>query len=85
MSNNTINYPGDVTTFDPARILGPDIYGAYYRQVSATYDAGTDRTAMLLRPIASAELAQIVEDDKQQTFAKLDAIQSITELFGGAL
>ena len=81
--SNTINYPGDCTRFDPERILGPDLHGAYYRQISATYDQGFDRTVMRLRPIPPKEFAQLVEDDKERTFDKLDAIGRIGELFGG--
>lgn len=73
--SNTINYPGDCTRFDPERILGPDLHGAY--------DQELDRTVMRLRPIPPKELAQLVEDDKGRTFDKLDAIGRIGELFGG--
>ncbi len=58
--SNVLHYRGDCTDFDPDQIMGPDLHGAYYRPVSADYDATTDRTTMQFRPIPPAELAELV-------------------------
>ena len=51
-SRNTAHYRGDVTRSLLAQPqFGPDMYGARYSCVSATYDAQTDRTTATFRPI----------------------------------
>lgn len=85
MSNNTISYPGDCTTFDRGWILGPDDFGARYEQVSASYDAAANRTTITLRPITAQQWEQFVAADKFNTDRRLDDLQRIYNLFGGAL
>lgn len=82
---STLNYPGDCTRFDAGRILGPDLFGAFYRPTSAAFDASANRTAITLKPIPPAELQGIVEADRARTFAKLDQIAGIAELFGSVI
>ncbi|AMQ67005.1 hypothetical protein SEA_CRACKLEWINK_69 [Mycobacterium phage Cracklewink] len=52
-SRNTAHYRGDVTKslLAQTRPFGPDMHGAAYTCVSATYDAATDRTTATFRPI----------------------------------
>lgn len=52
-TRNRAHYRGDVTasvmtTTEP---FGPDLYGALYTPVSATYDHEIDRTTVQFRPI----------------------------------
>ena len=44
-----LHYRGDRTNFDAADVMGPDMYGAYYHPLDATYDPVTDITTMELR------------------------------------
>lgn len=79
----TISYRGDCTV-DPARILGPDQTGRYWRQTNAVYDPRADRTDITLTEVPAAELHERVDADREHTFAKIAQLQAITGLFGGA-
>lgn len=47
---NTLNYPGNRTDYDPDQIMGPDLYGAYYRVIGSEYDHKLARTKLHLQP-----------------------------------
>lgn len=49
-----LHYPGDHRRFNANRIVGPDIFGAWYRPVTAHYFDGV--TTIFYRPVATADL-----------------------------
>lgn len=55
---DVLHYPGDRTNFDPDHLMGPDMYGAYYRAAAVAYDAEGNRTALTLTVVPPAELQQ---------------------------
>ncbi|SHT53445.1 Uncharacterised protein [Mycobacteroides abscessus subsp. abscessus] len=46
-----LHFRGDHTNFDASHVMGPDLFGAHYSPVDATYDAAADMTTMELRVI----------------------------------
>ena len=82
MSRNAISFPGDCTDFNPQHIIGPDLKGAYYLPESASYDAATDTTTVMLRTMSQAELMAFVDERRAETFERLEQWQGIVELFG---
>ncbi|URM86572.1 hypothetical protein PBI_HILLTOPFARM_69 [Mycobacterium phage Hilltopfarm] len=51
-NRNHLHYRGDVVDAVMARPwYGPDLYGARYAPVSASYDEATDTTTAIFRPI----------------------------------
>lgn len=82
---NTLNYRGNCTeAVGAGEVLGPDLHGARYRIVGATFDPDTDRTSVQLRPVAPADLAEIVEAAREATWEQIEARMGICALFGGA-
>lgn len=57
-----LNYPGDVVEGAVGRMMGPDLYGAWYEVVSATYDADTGRTRAQFRPIGPDDQRSVEGD-----------------------
>lgn len=53
---NVLNYKGNRVLFDARRLGGPDMDGAFYRPVSAFYNAISDCTAITFRPVPPADL-----------------------------
>lgn len=53
---DVLHYPGDLTVFDPDHVMGPDLYGAFYRATAAAYDAETNHTALTLTVVPPDEL-----------------------------
>lgn len=49
-----LHFAGDVTDFDPKRIVGPDEYGGFWIPIKATYDPATNRTRMVHAPVPPA-------------------------------
>lgn len=47
-----LHYRGDQTGFDADQVMGPDLFGAHYRPVSAEYDAAADMTTMEFRVVS---------------------------------
>lgn len=81
---NTLHYRGNCTeAVGAGEIVGPDLHGARYRIIGATYDPDADRTTAQLRPIPPAELATIVDADIERTWARIEDRMTIAELFGG--
>jgi len=76
---NQLHYRGDVTDIDPHGYVGADMHGAFYRPVSATYDAELDRTTIQYRPIAPADMPTYADRHSQMASKKADLIR----LFGG--
>ena len=60
--SDVLHYPGDCTNYDERLIYGPDMYGAHYRAIGASYDKDADRTTLELKVIPPAELAKIAEN-----------------------
>lgn len=80
----TLHYQGNCTeAVGAGEILGPDLHGARYRIIGASYDPDTDRTTAQLRPVAPAQLADIVEAAREATWEHVEARMAIAELFGG--
>lgn len=75
---NVAHYRGDVTNFPPDMYVGADTAGAFYRPVSATYDAETDRTTVQFKPILPKDMREYAEPHMQQMYQKVD----LMELFG---
>lgn len=46
-----LHYRGRLHVADLPRACGPSIDGTYWEPISGTYDASTDRTTVLFRPI----------------------------------
>ncbi|GAC71088.1 hypothetical protein [Gordonia soli] len=57
MPERRLNYRGDRRDFDRDAIVGPDMFGAFYRPVSAEYDADADRTSIAYVPVLGGEAA----------------------------
>lgn len=74
-----LHYPGDVDM--PADYVGPDAHGAFYRPLSKSYDADTDRTMIEYTPIPPAEMPErfphLVEHAEDRVLIKT--------MFGGEL
>lgn len=51
---NIAHYRGDHTDLPYSRVYGPDTCGAFYRAISAEYDADTDVTTVQFKPIWGA-------------------------------
>lgn len=77
--SNTAHYPGDVTDFELDAYVGADTAGAFYRPISATYDAETDRTTIQYKPIPPADMPRYAEDKMEQMHERV----RLMELFGG--
>lgn len=79
-----LHYRGDQRNFDPDHIIGPDMYGAYYRAVAAEYDPGVDQTTLHLQVVPPAELQQRMVD-ALPTIQELSlAAAQVTALFAAA-
>lgn len=82
---NTLHYRGNCTeAVGAGEIVGPDLHGARYRIIGATYDPDADRTTAQLRPVPPAQLAEIVEAAHGTTWEQIEARMAIADLFGGA-
>lgn len=51
---NVLTYPGDHRKFQPNRIVGPDVWGAWYVPVSAHYFDG--KTRIFYKPVPPDKL-----------------------------
>ena len=76
---NQLHFPGDVTDFEPDSFVGADKFGAFYRPIEATYDAGTDTTAIQYKPIPPADMPRYAEDKVRQ----MQDRAALIEPFGG--
>lgn len=76
---NQLHYRGDVTGIDPTSFIGADRFGAFYRPVTATFDASTDRTTIDFLPIPPADMPRFADDKVRQ----MEDRMRIAQLFGG--
>lgn len=68
-----LNYPGRFSeSYLIGRIFGPDLFGATYVVISATYESEHDRMRAELRPMAPME-TRIVLDESGRTWLMEDA------------
>lgn len=59
-----VTYPGDkrhLMTDEPRQMMGPDRRGFMWRPTHVEYDAGTDQSKVVMRPIPMHALAQMPE------------------------
>lgn len=56
-TGNRANYPGDVahSVMTHQELFGPDLHGAKYTAVEATYDTEADLTRVQFRPVPKAQ------------------------------
>jgi hypothetical protein len=80
-STNQLNYLGDHTRFDQEHIMGPDMFGAYYRIAEAAYDHRTNNTALTLVPIPPADIRKLAAPKAAEFLVSA----RIAALFGGSL
>lgn len=63
-----VAYPGDkrhLMTDEPRQMFGPDRLGRMWRVTHVDYDAGTDKSRAVMRPIPMHVLAQMPEIQAQ--------------------
>jgi hypothetical protein len=67
---DSLQYPGDHRKFLPNRVVGPDMFGAWYRPVSATYFGGV--TSIFYRPVPPDELPPALREMSAKVIALRD-------------
>lgn len=73
---NCAHYLGRVD-HDPTALYGADKFGAFYRAVSANYDAESDSTTVHFKPIAPNDLDDFTADKMAKLEEKARFIHSM--------
>lgn len=74
-----MTYMGRIT---PPEIL-PGPGNVTYRVTGSSYDEAADITTVHAEPIEATELAAFIEDNRDETFARIEDRLRVAELFGG--